>query len=310
MSDRIRTEEGEKEDIRRAWTASLDPEMLAGIDSLELRARAAVEGFVSGIHPSPFHGISHEFVEHREYTPGDDPGQIDWKAFARQERLFVKRYQAVTNAPCQIVIDGSLSMEYGRTEGGKLEYAKTLAAALAYLLFEQKDRIGLSIGGGETLVIRPSRRFSYRETIRRIAGFRPGPGPHLEHLLHLTAAALERKGLVMIISGFLKPGDLPSASLQRLRYRGHEVIAFQVLHRTEVDLDLPGRYRFRDPEDGREVAAWAPAVREEYRRRLNRWLAEVEEHFFRNQVMLHRMTTADPLVSSLALFLNRRARSL
>ena len=309
MTERIRTEEGQKENIRHTWAAYLDPELLAGIDSLQLRAKVAVEGFISGIHPSPYYGISHEFVEHRQYMPGDDPDRIDWKAFARQERLFVKRYSAVTNAPCQIVLDGSHSMEYSGSGMSKLDYAKTLAAALAYLLFEQKDRLGLSIGGKDFRIMKPSRQSSYRETIGMIDSFRPSAGPHLEALLHTTAAALERKGMIMIISDFLKPEDLPRDSLQRLRYHGHELLAFQILHHPELELDLPGKYRFRDPEDGSEIVAQAPAVRAEYRKRLGEWLQEIEQHFLKNQVWFHRMSTRDSLISSLAAFLNRRQRT-
>lgn len=308
MTERTRTEEGQKENIQHSWATYLDPDLLAGIDSLDLRAKVAVEGFISGMHPSPYHGISHEFVEHRQYLPGDDPNRIDWKAFARQERLFVKRYAAVTNAPCQIVLDGSLSMEYSGGGMSKLDYAKTLAAALAYLLFEQKDRLGLSIGGKDFRIMKSSRQSSYRETIGIIDSFRPSAGPHLEKLLHSTAAALDRKGLIMIISDFLKPEDLPHASMQRLRYMGHELLAFQVLHHTELELDLPGRYRFRDPEDGSEVVAQAPAVRAEYRKRLGEWLHEIEHHFLANRVWFHRLSTRDSLISSLATFLNKRER--
>jgi len=308
VSEKIRTEEGKKENLRHRWAVYLDPDLLSGIDSLDLRARVAVEGFISGNHPSKYFGSSHEFVEHREYLPGDDPGLIDWKAFARQERLFIKRYSAVTNAPCQIVLDGSLSMEYSEGGHSKLEYVKTMAAALAYLLFEQKDRLGLSIGGKNFRILSPSRQSSYREIIGLIDSFQPDSGPHIEELLHATAAALDRKGMVMIISDFLMPEDIPRESLQRLTYSGHDILAFQVLHDQELSLDLTGRYRFRDPESGREIVASVPAVRKEYQKRLQQWLREVEQHFLKNKVNFLQLGTRDSLLFCLAEFLEKRRR--
>ncbi len=235
----------------------LDTEALAKIRPLELRAKVVVDGFWSGIHRSPLHGFSVEFSEYRAYAPGDDPRHIDWRAFARTDKHYIKKYEDETNLRCQLLIDHSKSMAYAAPGSAmsKGEYAATVAATLAYFLRGQGDAVGLT---------------TFSTDIEEYLPPKSTPG-HLRRIMHLLekapagtetsfgeplrrAAELGRKrGLFVLISDLLSPLDELEARLSYLKARRHEVALVQILDPREIDFDFPGSTRFEDLESGRHV---------------------------------------------------------
>src|SRR5262249_54585591 len=214
----------------------LDPAALMRIKNLELRARTVVEGFFSGLHRSPYHGFSVEFTEYRQYSPGDDPRYLDWKLFARSDRYYIKRFEDETNLRCHLVVDFSRSMDYGSLGYTKADYARTLAATLAYFLQTQRDAAGLTTFHDQLLDYMPAR---YRPRhLRRLMLFldRPAAGTstNLTKPLELVAELLSKRGIVVLVSDLLAPLEGLSNQLAALVSRGHEVLVFQVLDPTET----------------------------------------------------------------------------
>src|SRR5262249_30551433 len=215
----------------------LDPQTLARVRSLELEARLVVEGYLSGMHRSPYHGFAVEFAQHREYVPGDDIKHIDWKVFGRSERFYLKQYEQDTNLVCWLVVDASESMKYGSGAMSKFDYACTAAAALAYLTVRQSGSVGLAtFDAGVRHFPRASTQSSHvKDVLQVLAG---GPGEEktsLGPILHELAERFQRRGLVMLLSDLLdEPGEI-LAGLKHLRYQRHEVVVFHVLDAAEVD---------------------------------------------------------------------------
>ncbi len=195
----------------------LDPQVLASIDDMELRARTVVEGFVSGLHKSPFRGFSVEFTEYRHYYPGDDIRHIDWKVFARSDKYYIKQYEEETNLQCNLLLDASGSMGYGTDERiTKLEYASYLASALAYFMFRQRDAVGLTTFD-ENVRERIPPRYRAKHLVRLLRGIegtRPGARTDVAKPLRNLAETLRRKGLIVLISDLLDEPDAVLAGLQ------------------------------------------------------------------------------------------------
>src|SRR5690349_13772580 len=207
-------------------TAYLDPAALMRIKNLELRARLVVEGFMSGMHRSPYHGFSVKFTEYRQYTPGDDPRYLDWRLFARSDRYYVKRFEDETNLRCTIVLDTSRSMSFKSGEHSKYEYARTAAATLAYFLSTQRDAAGLATFEERiTEYLPPRHRPGQLRRLMAILDREPtGRATDLAGPLEEIAAVVRRRGMVVIISDLLAPADLLQSRLGYLRSRGHDVV--------------------------------------------------------------------------------------
>lgn len=254
----------------------LRPDVIAQVQRLDLKARFIVEGFISGLHNSPFQGFSVEFSEHRKYTPSDDLRQIDWSVYARTDRFYVKKYDAETNLACHLLVDTSASMGYpdvDRTaEGGrlnKLDYTICLAAALGYLMIHQQDAVGLARFDDQLRTYLPpkSKRTHLMRLIGELAQARPAPdktGKGLARAIHEVARRVRRRGLMVILSDFLTDADEVIEALHHLRFRGHDVILFQVLDETEVQFPFERLSQFVDPETGARITVHPQAVRERY----------------------------------------------
>lgn len=251
---------------------------------LEFLARQVVEGFITGLHKSPFHGFSVEFAEHRLYNTGESTRHIDWKLFGRTDRLFVKRYEEETNLRCQVVIDRSPSMFYpGKAldnglPANKEAFSVYCAAAFTHLMRRQRDAVGLTVFSEKVDLHTPSRsspvhfKTIFSELDRLLVDFKPGEKRRTgaSSALHSVAESIHRRSLVLIFSDMLDTGeDLREifSSLQHLRHNGHEVILFHVMDfRHEVDFDFgSGMYRFIDMESGEEVKLFPGQIREQYR---------------------------------------------
>ena len=245
----------------------LKPEVIRQISRLDLRAQFIVKGFLQGLHASPFHGFSVEFSEHRRYTPGDDPHDIDWLVYAKTDKYYVKKFEAETNITGYLVMDLSGSMGYGdRHELTKFEYATCLAAALCYLMVQQNDPVGL-ITFGEQIVdsLAPkSKRQQIGNILSLLSRLQPGKQTNIEHSLTQVAALLSHSSLVMVFSDLLAEPEPILSALRRLRHGGHDVIVFHVLDQSEAEFPFQGLMELEDPESGEILEVDADSYRADY----------------------------------------------
>lgn len=300
----------------------LRPEVIQTIARLDLKARFIVEGFLQGVHRSPFHGFSSEFSDYRDYVPGDDPAHIDWKLYARTDRYFVKRYQAETNLRCMLMVDTSASMHYSSSspsgKGGghltKLEYAVALAASLGYMMIRQQDRVGLMTL--DTRVRRhvppKSKKVHLFAILDQLLRVRPVRRTDLARALETAAPLIRKRGLVILFSDLLlNPNDEPGQvvrQLRHLRHRGQDVIVFQILDPAELHLNFEGPCIFEDPETGLAVAADPAVVRKSYLKRLNALLETYRREMRANDIEYLLLDTSTPFHRALIKFLLYRRR--
>ncbi|MFM1747887.1 MAG: hypothetical protein RLZZ188_1553 [Verrucomicrobiota bacterium] len=288
----------------------IDPRALMTIGSLELRARAVVEGFWSGLHRSPYHGFSVEFTEYRQYTEGDDPRYVDWRVFARSDRYYIKRYEDETNLRVQLLADQSRSMDYGSRGFTKAVYAATLAGTLAYFLHKQGDAVGLLTFDDQVREYLPPRNRAGHLRQLMLALERPsaGRGTNPVAALGRIAALTRKRGLIVLISDFLAPLDDMERELTTLAACGHELAVFQVLDPAELELGLAGPSLVEDVETGRRLYIDPAQARTDYRRRLDAHTAALESTCRKLGSAFHRISTAEPLELALFEFLQSRLR--
>lgn len=252
----------------------LDPYEVAQLGGIEFVARAVVEGFLAGLHRSPFRGFSVEFAEHRPYQPGDELRYLDWRMLARSDRLFVKQYEEETNLRSMIVLDVSASMNWsgGPDRLSKLEYAKRLVAALSLILLRQRDATGfISFDDAVREVVRArARSRHWWALVRSIQAVEPGLGTVAEPALRKVTDLLRRRGLAILVSDLLFDRDLVIRTLQYLRHRGHQVVVFHIMDPGELDLVGPAEARFRDPENGSSAIVRPRELRAAYRATVER----------------------------------------
>jgi len=289
----------------------LDPKVLASISNLELRARTAVEGFVAGLHKSPHRGFSVEFTDYRHYHPGDDIRHMDWKIYARTGEYFIKQYQDETNVRCHILLDCSASMGYGSDTMTKLEYARTLASALSYFMFGQKDAVGLTAFDDRIRHYLPSRyrRGHLMQILRALAHVKPGVGTHLSRMISDLALNLNRKSLAIVISDLLDDEASVVKGLQHLRFKGNDVIVFHVMDNAELTFPFERISEFEDPESLETVVVAPPAMREAYLAELEKFCGFYRQKCRTSGIDYCLLNTAEPLETALSSYLSKRARS-
>jgi len=289
----------------------LDPELLARVGSLELLARAVVEGFMSGLHRSPFTGFSTEFTEYRQYNPGDDLRYLDWRLLGRTDRYFIKKYRADTNTQCHLLIDTSASMNYAHASSvTKLQYATFLAASLAYLLNRQQDAVGMVAFDRKIHTHVPARnRTGHLRTIfGNLSLLEPGGETRLAESLHQLAEILTRRGIVVVISDFYDQPDRLQEAFQHLRFKGHDLVAFHVLDRNELDFEFTDAVLlFEDAETQEQMPVLPDVVRNGYRERMRRHVEDMRSCAAANHVDYELLTTKQPLDFALFSYLSRRA---
>jgi uncharacterized protein (DUF58 family) len=289
-----------------------DPQMLAKLQGLQLRARLIVEGYVSGVHRSPFHGFSIEFAEHREYAPGDDLRYLDWKVFGRTDKFYLKQFEEETNLICYLLLDASESMIYKSDQAAmsKLEYAQSAAAALSYLILNQQDSVGL---------------VTFDEEIRALV--RPGGNPsHLKQLLqaietsagtrktatgaifHDLAERFKKRGIVVILSDLFDNVDAMMAGLKHFRHRRHEVIIMHVLDPAEMDFPFQQTTLFRGLEQLPEVLIEPRAIRKAYLQEFNKFIHQIKKACRRHQIYYVPLRTDQSLEVVLSTYLASRDR--
>lgn len=288
----------------------LVPEILARISSLELVARAVVEGFISGLHRSPHLGFSTDFAEHRQYMPGDDLRHLDWKLLARTDRYYIKKYEGDTNAQIHLLVDASASMGYASGAVTKLQYAQYLASSLAYLGVRQHDSVGLAAFDEETVEHVPasSRSGHLRTVLGIIERLSPGRGTALSEQLHRMAELLTRRGIVVLISDLYdEPGRLIEG-LEHLRFKGNDVIVFHVLDKQELDFDFDEPLVLEDSETEEQLHVLPDVLRDEYLRAIRSHVDALSEGAARNRIDYVLLRTSEPLDSALFSYLSRRSQ--
>jgi uncharacterized protein (DUF58 family) len=286
----------------------LHPEAIKRISRLELRARHIVEGFLSGMHKSPYFGQSIEFLQHREYVAGDDLRHVDWKVWARQDRLYVKQYEEETNLRCTLLVDLSRSMSYGRGPLNKAEYACTLACCLAYLVLRQQDGVGLMVFDERiraTVPVRAQHNHLYA-LIDALSVEEPREKSDLGRVLRQVAEAIPRRGLVVLVSDLLADRDGLFRGLKLLRQRGHDVLVFHVLDDDELDFPFSGPTRFEGLELPLFINCNPRALREGYLAALQEFLDTVRRECARHSCDYALVRTSHPLDAALATFLTKR----
>ena len=288
-----------------------DPEVLSNIGGLGLRARRVVEGTISGLHRSPFHGFNVEFAAYREYSPGDDLRRLDWRVLGRTDRHYIKEYEEDTNLRATLVVDASASMRYGPPERTKFDYAATLAASLATLLIEQRDPVGLALfDRAERGLLPPAAtQAQLIQILGQLEGAKPDRETDLGVVLKTLAEKARRRGLLIIISDLLTDFDSFYDGLSRLEYRGHEVMIFQILDRDELELPFNDPVLFRDIEGSEELLAEPWGFRKAYREAMDEFLREVRDGCSRRGIDHLLLLTDQNLGDALSHYLHARAKA-
>jgi len=290
---------------------SLDPRTLNKIARLELKARLIVEGFISGLHQSPYHGFSVEFAEHREYVPGDEIKHIDWKVYGRTDRFYVKQYEEETNLKAHLLLDASESMGYASEETGvsKFQYASMAAAALATLMVRQQDAVGLTLFDAATrAVLPPSSHGSHlKNLIHAIEEAKPDRKTDVSSILHEAADRIRKRGLVIVFSDLFDDIEKVSAGLQHLRHKKHEVILFHVLDADEIRFPFERMTLFEGLEELPRIVADPRAIRKAYLQEVKEFLDAVRRVCLQNTVDYVELHTDMMLDVVLAQYLATRA---
>ncbi len=288
----------------------LRPELVAQLRTMELRAATVVEGVLAGLHRSPFRGLSIEFAEYRRYQPGDDPKKVDWKAYARSDRYYIKEFEDETNLDAHLVIDASASMGFGSGAVTKWQYGGILAASLAYLLQQQNDAVGLVVMDETIRAEMPAKntRAHLIELIGRLEQVQPARQTRLAEALHRVAARIKRRGMVIIISDLLdEPADVVAA-LRHLKFGGNDVVVFHTLDEAELNFDFSGPHHFVDPESNAMTPALAEDVRKAYLEAMNKFTAFYKEELGRVNMSYTILNTSEPLDRALLSFLGQPGR--
>jgi uncharacterized protein (DUF58 family) len=295
----------------RQW---LDPAIVARLAHLDVRARLVVEGFIAGMHRSPFHGFSVEFAEHRPYMPGDPLKNLDWKVLAKSDRYLVKQYTEETNLRAHLLVDlsGSMGFKSARASLSKLEYARSLAAAMAYLMIHQQDAVGAMLFAERPIQYVPPRsvRSHLDVVLKCLAQGQPAGKTKLGPALHELAERIKRRGLVLLFSDLLDtPADVLSG-LQHFRHRNHEVIVFHILDPDEIDFPYHDASTFVDMESGAQLTTEPWEIAPRYRERLEAWRAKYSRACREQLVDYVPLDTRTPFDRALLAYLEKRATLL
>ncbi|HEY8504253.1 MAG TPA: DUF58 domain-containing protein [Gemmataceae bacterium] len=293
---------------------SFDPSELARYGGLTLVARTLVEGFLSGVHKSPYKGFSVEFAEHRQYYPGDEIRHIDWRVFGKTDRFFIKEYEEETNLKAYLLVDASGSMAFrgAADRPSKFEYAQYIAASLAYLMLHQLDAVGLITHDTRVRQILPPHATSKHllHLLHALERTKPGGETSMAPIWHeLAGHHLKRRGMVIILSDFFDRIDPLMRALQHLRHRRHEVLLFHILAPEELEFPYKRMTQFRNLEDaGNKLLVDPRRLREEYLKNFEAFRTELRKRAGNMRVDYHLLRTDEPAERALGIYLSRRAR--
>ena len=288
----------------------LTPDIISRLNNLSLKARFVVEGFIVGLHKSPYHGFSVEFSEHRAYGAGDEIRHVDWKLWGKTDRFFIKQFEEETNLKSYLLVDQSLSMTYKSKKMTKLEYAQILAASLGYLMLKQQDAVGLTLFDDRIRVNIPARskRSHLNIILSQMQNITAGPETTIAPVLHKTAEAIKKRGLIILISDLFDDPDKVLSGLQHFRYKGHEVIVFHVLDPQELTLDFTQRTRFRDMESGEEIVTDPWHIQSDYQKSMEQFCDYIKSNCRQKNIDYVQLSTDLPLDMALSEYLIKRKR--
>jgi uncharacterized protein (DUF58 family) len=305
MAPRIRTLASR--DARMA--SILEPEVVSRLRNMELRARLVVEGFLQGLHRSPYHGFSVEFAEYRQYIPGDAPRYVDWKVYAKTDRYYVKVFEEETNLKGVILLDKSASMGFAGKGISKLRWGSMLAAALAFLMIKQQDAAGLVLFDDAIRELIPARsvRGHLYQLLRTLEHAQPSERTKVSATLHAVAERLRRRGLCILISDLFDDPDAVLRGLKHFRHRQHEVIVFHVLDDLERSFDYRDEARFIDLETQQEIRTQPWFVKRDYQARVEEWSHDLARRCREHFIDYVPMTTSTPFDRALLAYLNKRS---
>ena len=288
----------------------LTPDIISRLNNLSLKPRFVVEGFIVGLHKSPYHGFSVEFSEHRAYGAGDEIRHVDWKLWGKTDRFFIKQFEEETNLKSYLLVDQSLSMTYKSKNMTKLEYAQILAASLGYLMLKQQDAVGLTLFDDRIRVNIPARskRSHLNIILSKMQNIIAGPETTIAPVLHKTAEAIKKRGLIILISDLFDDPDKVLSGLQHFRYKGHEVIVFHVLDPQELTLDFTQRTRFRDMESGEEIVTDPWHIQSDYQKSMEQFCDYIKSNCRQKNIDYVQLSTYLPLDMALSEYLIKRKR--
>ncbi len=288
----------------------LDPTVIARLTGLELKARTAVEGLLVGLHKSPYHGFSVEFSQHRQYVPGDSLRYLDYKVLARTGKYYIKQFEAETNLNAHILLDHSGSMGYGSNDVTKLEYGKTLAAALSLLLLRQRDAVGLVPFCEDVTEILPPRSVTgWLQTVTvTLEKLKPSGETKVASALLNVAERVKRKGLVILISDLLDDPDETISAMKAIRHVGHELLVFQLLDPLELSFAFHRDARFQDIETDDILQSRPWHIQAEYQDEINQFIEQFRNRCQQERIDYQLLTTDIPYEIALFEFLSRRKR--
>jgi len=293
-------------------TNYLDPEVLQRLGDLELVAREVVEGLRVGSHRSPLKGFSTEFAHHRQYSPGDAIRDIDWRVYGRTDRYYTKLYEAETNFDCTILIDASASMNYGSGKVSKLEYAKFLAASLAYVVLKQRDSVGVSVFDSEVRAYLPPRSAMgvILEIDKLLRDVKTTPKTSIAKQLHDIALMMKRRSFVVLISDLFSDVDDILAGLEHLKYDGHNVVVMHTLDPYELEFPFKGTWQFDGLEGEEPLITQPERIRDDYMASFNEYLEALKAGCVASQIDYTTVDTSQPLDKELSEFFHQRQSTL
>jgi uncharacterized protein (DUF58 family) len=289
----------------------LEPQALARVKNLSVVARGVVEGFISGLHSSPYKGFSVEFAEHREYTASDDPRHLDYRMLARTDRLYIKQYEEETNMRVQILLDTSGSMGYSFDgKFSKLQYACYLTAVLSYLMTRQQDSVGLTTFDSQVHLDMPARSSPrhFNEMMRQLEALKPGSETDIAETLHKLANRFKRRCLIVLISDLYDDPDEVLRALHHFRHRRHELIVFHVLDKAEIEFPFRDLIAFHDLETRQRIQVDPTYVRDAYREQIEQFIASYRRACAESQIDYVLTDTTVPYDFMLSRYIARRNR--
>ncbi len=286
----------------------VDPVVLARIGNLELVARAVVDGFINGIHRSPYFGASVDFAEHRGYVPGDDIRRVDWKLYARTDRYYIKEYEADSNSNFSVLLDVSKSMGFGTRGVSKLEYGKMLAGCLTYLVHRQRDRVGLVAFDNDVVDIVPPSAKHMETALHVLDRLKPSNPGSLRAPLHKVAEHFGRRGLLILVSDLYEEPDAVLEAISPLRFRGHDIAVFHLLDPAELDFSFREPSAFEDLETGEQIPIVPDALADQYKALVQAHINALRERFSANRIDYTLIDTSQPLDHALFSYLSTRER--
>ena len=288
----------------------LSNESLSNLENLHIKAKKVVEGFIVGLHRSPYHGFSVEFSDHRPYGLGDEVRHIDWKLWGKTDRFFVKRYEEETNLKAHLLIDCSQSMSYGSNNSNKLEYAKILGASLSYILIKNQDAVGLyAFDSNVKKIIQPKSTKGHLSTIlSEIEKLEAANKTNIAQAIHECADKTHKKGLVIVISDLLDDEHKILTSLKHLLYKGHEVIVFHILDNQEINLDFNDRVKFVDLENKHTIIADTRQLNKIYKKKISKFIDFYKKNCFKKKIDYVNITTNQSLDIALSEYIMKRKK--